>query len=817
MPPTSGVPPTSQATYAKGTVTINSGATIAANGFFVIAADALPNIQRFYAEGGTISVLNTSGTSKDVVISEIMWGLNLRQPVGAGRDAEQFIELYNTTAAAIPLSTVTLVFDASNNVPTVPADKVLLDQVSNVASQKEWLITEAPGQSGNIRLATDTSAVGAVDLISMYRNIDYDNKVEKTHDADAKKNRDAQLKDFPNGNAIGSWKASNAADNYAVSRIGSPGAKPFVPYKKPTGSTIDRSQVVINEIGNNSNDSYDWIELRNVSSGEINLKKWELSQVTDDKKDTALVSFPDNDDHKIPAGGILLLVNSDPYRDTSHPLAAGSRINGGAEKTGSTVRYYVDGGLKLKNSGKTLLIVRNHDGHLRDVTGTLGITDNSPSLKTSMWPLVATGGPHGNVIDGTDDEDFRAGKVYQRKNAGGGTGEKHLAVRGYTGIGYKRSAANNAQNGGTPGYANDALKVNEGELASGTFITISEIMYTKGRNLPQWIELYNSSMTQAVNLAEWKLRIDNRRSDDAIDIRSPSVTTNNLGGGIIPPNQTVLIVSGKTRRASRSAQGGVDFPANRVIDLWGQKDRIEVASGKNNLSYRLLSEEAFRITLLDKGGNAVDTVGNLDTDRDTVLWELPVVADGDEGRSSIIRRFRSYANGEITEKGLDLEGTMEDSWRLASDTSFAEVGFGDTYYGSVTDMGTPGYRGGGPLPVSLSKFRPERNPDDGSIVVRWITESELNNAGFNILRSETKDGEYTQLNTNLIAGKGTTSERTAYTYSDTSAKPNVVYYYQIQDVSLDGKVTTLRVNRLKGHISAAGKATTTWGELKALQ
>ena len=116
----------------------------------------------------------------------------------------------------------------------------------------------------------------------------------------------------------------------------------------------------------------------------------------------------------------------------------------------------------------------------------------------------------------------------------------------------------------------------------------------------------------------------------------------------------------------------------------------------------------------------------------------------------------------------------------------------------------------------LSKFRPERL-DDGSIVVRWVTESELNNAGFNILRSETKDGEYTQLNTNLIAGQGTTSERTTYTYSDTSAKPNVVYYYQIQDVSLDGKVTTLRVNRLKGHISAAGKATTTWGKLKALQ
>ena len=124
-------------------------------------------------------------------------------------------------------------------------------------------------------------------------------------------------------------------------------------------------------------------------------------------------------------------------------------------------------------------------------------------------------------------------------------------------------------------------------------------------------------------------------------------------------------------------------------------------------------------------------------------------------------------------------------------------------------MGTLGYRAGGPLLVALSKFRPERL-DSGEIVVRWITESELNNAGFNILRSETRDGEFTKLNTKLIAGQGTTSERSVYEYTDTSAKPNVAYYYQIQDVSLDGnKVQTLRQSRLKGDVSADGKLTTT--------
>ena len=43
----------------------------------------------------------------------------------------------------------------------------------------------------------------------------------------------------------------------------------------------------------------------------------------------------------------------------------------------------------------------------------------------------------------------------------------------------------------------------------------------------------------------------------------------------------------------------------------------------------------------------------------------------------------------------------------------------------------------------------------------------------------------------MIQGAGTISEKQFYTYTDTTAccQPNVVYYYQIEDVSLDGKIT----------------------------
>ena len=39
----------------------------------------------------------------------------------------------------------------------------------------------------------------------------------------------------------------------------------------------------------------------------------------------------------------------------------------------------------------------------------------------------------------------------------------------------------------------------------------------------------------------------------------------------------------------------------------------------------------------------------------------------------------------------------------------------------------------------------------------------------------------------MIAGAGTTAEKQSYTYTDATADPNIVYYYQIEDVSLDRK------------------------------
>ena len=117
------------------------------------------------------------------------------------------------------------------------------------------------------------------------------------------------------------------------------------------------------------------------------------------------------------------------------------------------------------------------------------------------------------------------------------------------------------------------------------------------------------------------------------------------------------------------------------------------------------------------------------------------------------------------------------------------------------------------LPVSLSFFRAAL--ESGEVVIRWTTESETDNAGFNILRSHRKDGEYKQINAALIQGAGTTGERNTYKWVDLTAKTGVVYYYQVEDVSFAGERQVLTTSRLKGYVSVKNKLTTTWSELKS--
>ena len=185
-----------------------------------------------------------------------------------------------------------------------------------------------------------------------------------------------------------------------------------------------------------------------------------------------------------------------------------------------------------------------------------------------------------------------------------------------------------------------------------------------------------------------------------------------------------------------------------------------------------------------------------------------------ERRQSLVRLYGKLF--KPNDGGLDGKpsppdnGLSAEGWRR-----FSVKGMSLSFYGIRGDLASPGYRLGGPLPVALSSFRPVRM-QTGEVRIKWRTESELDNAGFNILRSETREGTFTVINVKgIIPGQGTSSEMQTYAYTDTTAKPNVIYYYRIEDVSFDGARQTLATVRLKGEVSATGKLTTTWSALKS--
>ena len=90
------------------------------------------------------------------------------------------------------------------------------------------------------------------------------------------------------------------------------------------------------------------------------------------------------------------------------------------------------------------------------------------------------------------------------------------------------------------------------------------------------------------------------------------------------------------------------------------------------------------------------------------------------------------------------------------------------------------------LPVTLSSFQAIANK--GSIQISWTTESEVNNLGFNLYRSETKEGDFVKIG-KTIEGAGNSSTKNTYSYTDKEVLTAHKYYYLLEDLSLDGKTT----------------------------
>ena len=518
---------------------------------------------------------------------------------------------------------------------------------------------------------------------------------------------------------------------------------------RPILPSLTAAGIVFNEFLNAKTDTHDWVELRNTTENDVSLGGWKLNISAGNAAQTESVAFPET---TLPAGAVLLLMN------TAHTENHLERSDA------DTYQSLEVPELRLQGSDFSLML-RDGTGAIVDVIGN----------------FAANTGASG------DSTGFAENEAYLRELPDvPGYEVSAWQPSGYQGgLGYDRKAPK-ATSLGTPGYLQNGL-IPQGP----SVVNISEVMFTTGESgrLPQWIELYNPSKTEVVTLQGWQLGVE-----VADPTRHPThrlLTFTFQKALRILPNQTVLVVAKNGRNSQH-------FPEPRLYTL--TELHPEIAQLGTDVD--LLGDYGYAIVLWDASGIQIDIAGNLDGDSatsDAPRWKLPHCITPTGVRSSIIRQY---------EDGVPLAGTKKSSWFRATEIRQQIV----TYYGHPKDMGNPGWKKGGPLPVSLSSFRAERT-EQGALI-QWTTGSELENAGFNVLRSEQKAGPFRVVTPRMLQGAGTTSERSSYAYMDTTAKEGVAYYYRLEEVSFSGVRQSIATRRLRGHVSATNRTLTTFGSLK---
>jgi hypothetical protein len=99
-----------------------------------------------------------------------------------------------------------------------------------------------------------------------------------------------------------------------------------------------------------------------------------------------------------------------------------------------------------------------------------------------------------------------------------------------------------------------------------------------------------------------------------------------------------------------------------------------------------------------------------------------------------------------------------------------------------------------PTVIDLSSFT--ATPKAGKVLLQWNTESEADNAGFNLYRSAAADGEYLKINDSLITAKGSSTQGASYEFIDKDVQNRRTYYYKLEDIDLNG------ISTMHGPVSA---------------
>lgn len=178
-----------------------------------------------------------------------------------------------------------------------------------------------------------------------------------------------------------------------------------------------------------------------------------------------------------------------------------------------------------------------------------------------------------------------------------------------------------------------------------------------------------------------------------------------------------------------------------------------------------------------------------------------------------------FAVGDLNNIGTDADtGVLASvTFRVIATTSlvteeFLDVGDPGTAHPTAYTLTTGAFQEPVPddsveqaLPVELS-FLTASSVSNG-VVVKWQTESEINNLGFDIYRSESPDGKFIKVNPAYIKGAGTDATPHNYKFVDESAVIGKTYYYYLETINFSGERE--RSHIIKVIVDVSGKVKVT--------
>jgi hypothetical protein len=513
---------------------------------------------------------------------------------------------------------------------------------------------------------------------------------------------------------------------------------------------------------------------------------------------------------------------------------------------GCPITISASGNVTIQAGGSIHAENNSDGGSGGNITITAGgnITIQSNGINSSSRTTTAGSGNGGNItITASGSIDVQAGSIIAANSAGGGRAGD-ISITAYGTINADGLIASGPsttvlatkltefvlQRGNTTQQGGKITIISNATTTPGITVSTAGVIVSQGED----------PAADQVKLAACGITVNGL----VASVAHKSNATNATPPAVILQSGQSILVNGQDLGGVGANQGRIraDYVIGEAykaikVDMFA-KDNITVNGPPTGLIYAVTSDGGNATNQPSGTITAMSLAGGI-TASGKALQAASVKADGTINSGSIGGKINldakmdiDLSGGFIDARGASLGGGPQDGGdviirsyggSIVSDTaSVIDVRDGVTNLGTVTltacntigfppgniyinSPGTPtkntgvcspaapSLPNGVTLPnceltlVTLSSF--SATPSSKKVVIEWTTEAEIDNAGFNIYRAESRDGEYIQINDTLITGQGFATQGAVYEFVDTKVQNRKTYYYKLEDIDLNGTST----------------------------